>query len=93
MFPSHLPPDVSDVQALTDRIVRLHYADATWAEVDLLPLLRGPLYEQIVHDDVMFRQVFVDPQTGTIAWPNGADVAPEILREAAELSLRRVVAP
>jgi hypothetical protein len=34
-------------------------------------------------DPAYFAQVRVDPELGTIAWPNGADLAPEPLYEAA----------
>jgi hypothetical protein len=36
-----------------------------------------------LHDPAVFAQVFVDPELGTIAWPNGVDMAPEPLYEAA----------
>jgi Protein of unknown function (DUF2442) len=50
------------------------------ASVDFRPWLTGPVFEplkQVAH----FRKFFVDG--GTVAWPNGADIAPETLYEAA----------
>ena len=32
-------------------------------------------------DTGFFRRVAVNPETGTIEWPNGADFAPEFLHE------------
>ncbi len=47
---------------------------------DLVLLRAAPLRE----DPALFAQVSVDDEEGTIVWPNGADVAPEMLyREAA----------
>lgn len=31
----------------------------------------------------MFRGVTVDPEAGTLVWPNGADLDPDVLYEAA----------
>jgi hypothetical protein len=33
----------------------------------------------LVANPALFRQVTVDPQLGTIVWPNGADVDPDVL--------------
>ena len=33
----------------------------------------------LADDDVLFAQVRVDPETGTVAWPNGADLDPDVL--------------
>jgi hypothetical protein len=59
--------------------VRVRFEDGTAAEVDLSYLLEyggvfGPL-----RDPAFFRQLRADPDAGTIAWPNDADIAPETL--------------
>lgn len=48
--------------------------------VDLELFLKGPVFEPLQKIDY-FKKVFVDPQLGTISWPNGADFAPEFLRD------------
>lgn len=74
--------DVTNVEVLHDRVVRLQFSDGTERIVDLAPLLWGPVFEAIAEDDEMFAQVEVDPETGTIAWPNGADLDPDVLHGA-----------
>jgi hypothetical protein len=44
------------------------------------PLLHGPVFEPL-QDPTEFAKVFLDPICRTIAWPNGADLAPEALYE------------
>jgi hypothetical protein len=71
--------DVSAVEAIHDRTVRLWCSDGSERVVDLSPLLWGPAFEEIVADDELFNQVRVDPELGTIAWPNGSDFDPDVL--------------
>lgn len=71
--------DVTSVEVLHDRVVRLGFSDGCTGVVDLAPKLKGPVFRRIVRDDDYFRQVRIDPEIGTIVWPNGADLAPEIL--------------
>jgi hypothetical protein len=61
---------------------RLHltFNDGTSGSVDFAPWLQGPVFEPL-QDEAYFRRFFLDG--GTVAWPNGADIAPETLYEAA----------
>jgi hypothetical protein len=72
--------DVTDVEVLRDRVVRLTFDNGEVREIDLAPLLWGPAFESL-HDDDAFREVRVDPEAGTIVWPNGADISPYTLYE------------
>jgi hypothetical protein len=56
----------------------LSFSDGTRAEVDLLPLLSGPVFEPL-KEPGYFARAAVDPVCGTVVWPNGADFAPEAL--------------
>jgi hypothetical protein len=58
----------------------LEFSDGVSGEVDLAAELDGPIFEPL-RDPAVFEQVSVDPEINTIAWPNGADFAPEFLRE------------
>ncbi len=66
--------DVTAVEILHDRVVRLAFDTGEVRDIDLAPLLWGPAFTPLLDDDV-FRQVRADPDAGTIVWPNGADVS------------------
>ena len=55
----------------------LKFEDGTQKEVDLEPFLRGPIFEPVRNDLALFRDVRIEG--GTIAWPNGADIDPDVL--------------
>ena len=59
------------------------FSDGTEASVDFEPWLEGPIFEPLKRL-AYFRKFFVEG--GTVAWPNGADIAPETLYEAATRS-------
>ncbi len=58
--------------------VLLEFDDGVVKQVDLRPLLNGPVFEPL-HDPAEFAKVRVDHEAGTIVWPNQADIAPEML--------------
>jgi hypothetical protein len=70
--------DIIEVRYIRDYIVWLRFQDGTSGEVDVSPSFRGPVFEPLRSVE-FFKQVRVDPEIGTIVWPNGADVAPETL--------------
>ncbi len=71
--------DVTAVEIIKGRVVRLEFSDGSERVVDLMPFLWGPAFEEIAADDAVFAQVRVDPDIGTIVWPNGADLDPDVL--------------
>lgn len=62
-------------------MLRLHFSDGRVGDVDLADRLRGPVFEPL-RDPKRFAEAFVVDELGTVAWPNGADVAPEFLYDA-----------
>ncbi len=70
---------IKAVRPLTGFQVELTFTDGTAKVVDLGPRLRGPVFEPLREDPTLFRQVRVDPALGTIVWPNGADLDPDVL--------------
>ena len=60
--------------------IRVAFNDGTEAVVDFEPWLEGPIFEPL-KQGAYFRKFFVEG--GTVAWANGADIAPETLYEAA----------
>jgi hypothetical protein len=69
-----------------DFIVWVQFEDGTEGEIDLASELWGPMFEPL-KDPQYFRQVAV-AEYGTIAWPNGADLAPEFLYERIRVPAR-----
>jgi hypothetical protein len=81
--------EVTDVKVLGHYRLRLTFSDGHVGDVDVSDIRnKGNLFEDL-RDADYFAQVRVDPEVGTIAWPNGLDLAPERLyREAAPLGRR-----
>jgi Protein of unknown function (DUF2442) len=73
-------PDITAVTVVRHGVVRLTFADGVAGEVALLERMRGPVFAEAVTPDG-FSRVQVDEETGTIAWPGGADLAPDTLYE------------
>lgn len=70
---------VRSVEPLSGFTVMLGFTNGTSREIDLEPYLHGPVFEPIRNDPKMFRSVSVDQRAGTIVWPNGADIDPDVL--------------
>jgi hypothetical protein len=70
---------VRAVRPLEGFEVEITFTDGTARRIDLRPYLRGPVFEPLVRDPMAFRAVFVEPVGRTLAWPNGADLDPDVL--------------
>ncbi|HST62863.1 MAG TPA: DUF2442 domain-containing protein [Longimicrobium sp.] len=71
---------VDSVRPLEGYSLRLGFSDGTIRDIDLSGELYGEVFEPLKYPQ-FFRSVAVNPETGTIEWPNGADFAPEFLHE------------
>jgi hypothetical protein len=79
------PYTITSVDHLGGHRLRLAFADGFVGEIDLADQFsrpRGPVFEAL-RDVAYFAQVTLDPELGTIVWPNGADLAPEVLHQQA----------
>ena len=61
--------------------VQVVFTDGTSRQIDLGMYLHGPIFDPIRSDPDLFRSLKVDPRFGTIVWPNGADIDPDVLYE------------
>ncbi len=71
--------NVCDVEVRGAYRLWLRFSDGAEGEIDLGQQLAGPIFQPL-RDPSAFAAVRVDPEIRTIAWPNGADFAPEFLR-------------
>jgi hypothetical protein len=56
------------------------FADGTEQRIDFKPVLHGALFGPL-QDPATFNQVTLDPEVGTLVWPNGADFDPATLHD------------
>ena len=78
--------DITAVKVVGEHRLRLTFEDGTVGDVDFSARKwRGVL--EPLSDPAYFARVRVNPEAGTIAWPNGVDLAPEPLYEEARRNL------
>jgi hypothetical protein len=70
---------VVQVKALEGYRLEVAFDDGTRGIVGLEDRLFGSMFEPL-RDPRMFHQVFID-EFGVVAWPKGADLAPDALYE------------
>ena len=71
--------DVIAVQPLDGHRLRIEFEDSVEGVVDLTELVRFTGVFAPLEDRAYFVQVTVNPDIGTICWPNGADIDPDVL--------------
>jgi len=77
-------PRICHVQVVGPHRLALTFTDGHQGVVDLGPLIRsrGGVFMPLC-DPGYFGRVTVDHDAGTVKWPNGVDLDPDMLHEAA----------
>jgi hypothetical protein len=75
----------ASVRVVAPLTVEVEFVDGTVRTIELKSMLRGAIFEPL-KDPAYFARVSVDPELGVITWPNGADLSPEFLYSAGEVS-------
>lgn len=70
--------EVRSAYPVKDRYLVLEFADGECRVVDVRPFLKGPMFQPL-RDPKLFREVRVDADAGTVTWPNGVDLDPDVL--------------
>ncbi len=73
-------PRVSGVRHVKDYVLEITFSDGTVAKLDFHRRIvgRGGVFKPLEDVD-FFRQVAVDREAGTLVWPNGVDLCPDVL--------------
>jgi len=73
-------PRVAEVRHLKDYELEIRFSDGTVARLDLGSRIRGRagVFEPLQRVE-FFAQVTVDREAGTLVWPNGVDLCPDVL--------------
>ncbi|MBK8975269.1 MAG: DUF2442 domain-containing protein [Planctomycetes bacterium] len=77
-------PRITQARVVGPFRVALSFTDGTNGVADLGPWIagRGGVFGPL-QDPAFFARVTVDAEAGTLVWPNGADLDPDMLYEAA----------
>jgi hypothetical protein len=71
--------DIVAVEVPEPFVLALTFEDGTTVRVDIRDEVPFTGIFAPLADDAYFREVRVSADLGTITWPNGADLAPEVL--------------
>ncbi len=77
---------VTEAKVVGPYSLELVFDNGAHKRVNLRHELYGQVFEPL-RDPAYFAQVYVDPDSRTVTWPNGADFAPDFLFSLADESL------
>lgn len=73
---------ITKVRVVDTHSLELTFDNGVRKRVNLRRELYGPIFEPL-RNPAYFAQAFVDPDSRTVSWPNGADFAPDFLYQLA----------
>jgi hypothetical protein len=72
---------ITQAEPLDGRWIRVTFGDGAVHEIDLAGLLQaGGVFASIRDDRELFHAIAVNREFGTIEWPGGIDLDPDVLR-------------
>ncbi len=71
--------DIVKVKPLKQYRLHLEFEDGAKGEVDIRKLVKFKGVFEALKDEAFFAKVDVNSEWGTIFWPNGADLDPDVL--------------
>ena len=80
-------PQVIEARYISGFIVSARFDDGTEKRIDVSQWFKGPVFEPL-KDLKLFKKFFIE--AGTLAWPNGVDIAPEALYAARDSIARSI---
>lgn len=81
-----MTPTLESAEYVSRYTIHVRFADGIEGDIDLEAELWGEVFEPL-KDPAAFRDFQLDAELNTVAWPTGADLAPEFLyAKAAERS-------
>lgn len=69
---------VRDIKVVGPHSLELVFDNGYQKRVNLRSELYGPIFEPL-RDPSYFAKAYIDPDSRTVTWPNGADFAPDFL--------------
>lgn len=75
-------PQVTEAKRGRGFVIATRFDDGTEKHFDISRWFRGPVFKPL-KDANYFKKFFID--AGTLAWPNGVDIAPEALYDAEDV--------
>jgi hypothetical protein len=75
-------PEVNTAKRVNGFIIAMRFNDGTEKHIDISQWFKGPVFKAL-KDPKFFAKFFVEG--GTLAWPNGVDIAPEALYDAVDV--------
>jgi hypothetical protein len=76
---------ITSFRAVGPFTLAVSFTDGTEQRIDFRPVLRGALFGPL-QDPAVFDRVVLDPEAGTLVWPNGADFDPATLHDWPQVS-------
>ncbi len=74
--------DIVEGRAVGGHRLYLRFADGVEGEIDLDGVIRWEGVFESLQDPARFAEVRVEAELGTVVWPNGADLDPDVLYSA-----------